>query len=801
MTNWLRRWQNAVPRRPEAPKPRRCLLRLEALETRSLLATGSYVQTNLVSDIPGLAKVTDSNLVNPWGISFSATSPFWLSNQGTNTSTLYTVSPTTQSVTVSSTVVGIPTGTPPNGPTGQVRNNTTSFPVLMGGNGNAASFIFADLNGSISAWNGGTTSFNQVTTTGAVYTGLAIASNASGDFLYAANDAGTGSIDVFNGSWVPQSPSDFPFVDPTLPTGYVPFNVQNLQVNGTTYLYVTYAPAGRANQIQAQEGQGYVAVFDTNGNFIQELVSGSKLASPWGIALAPSTFGKFGGDLLVANFAYNANEINAFDPATGAYRGTIVGANGNTLLHDSGTALWAIDFGNGGSGGDRNTLYFAAGIMGETHGLFGSIQPVTPIHARSPIVTNLGTANEQIFSTVPANNDQNPYGVAFVPSDYQGGGVLQPGDVLVSNFNNADNLQGTGSTIVRIGPNGQPSLFFQGGSGFGLTTALTVLKNGFVIVGNVPTDDGTFDTIHKGSLLILDSSGNLLATVTNHKLLDGPWDLTVNDMGQEAQVFVSNVLSGTVTRIDLTTDQNGDPVIQDMIQIASGYKHHRNSAALVVGPTGLAYDAQQDILYVASTRDNAIFAIPNAGTTGTDQGTGDLVYQDDAHLHGPLGLVLAPNGDLITANGDAVNPDDNQPSELVEFTPQGRFVGQFSISPDPGGAFGVALSVSGREVRFAAVDDNPLSTTLTGTLDVWTLRLSQHIHQAPSIGSGAPSGDHSLGEIPVSSETASALDTALASFGADAGAAAQIESGDALDGRILPTTDLSRADDFWIWQS
>jgi hypothetical protein len=320
--------------------------------------------------------------------------------------------------------------------------------------------------------------------------------------------------------------------------------------------------------------------------------------------------------------------------------------------------------------------------MGETHGLFGSLQPVTPLHTHTPIVTNLSTTNEQIFSTVPANHDQNPYGVAFVPPDYQGGGVLQPGDILVSNFNNGDNLQGTGSTIVRIGPDGQPSLFFQGDPGLGLTTALTVLSNGLVIVGNVPTTDGTFDTIHKGSLLILNSSGTLLTTLTNHDLLDGPWDLAVNDMGNRAQVFVSNVLSGAVTRIDLRTDHNGNPVILDMFQIASGYRHHRNSAALVVGPTGLAYDARTDILYVASTRDNAIYAISNAGATRTDEGTGNLVYQDNVHLHGPLGLVLAPNGDLITANGDGVNADDSQPSELVEFTPQGQFVGQFSVSPD-----------------------------------------------------------------------------------------------------------------------
>jgi DNA-binding beta-propeller fold protein YncE len=159
-----------------------------------------------------------------------------------------------------------------------------------------------------------------------------------------------------------------------------------------------------------------------------------------------------------------------------------------------------------------------------------------------------------------------------------------------------------------------------------------------------------------------------------------------------------------------------------MTQIGSGYAHERNDTALVVGPTGLAFDARRDVLYVASTDDNAIYAIRNAGHTFTDRGKGDLVYRDDAHLHGPLALALAPNGDLITANGDAVNEDDTQPSELVEFTPRGRFVGQFSISPEPGGAFGIALSSVNGELRVAAVDDN------TNTLNVWTFEVTPVAH-------------------------------------------------------------------------
>ena len=324
-----------------------------------------------------------------------------------------------------------------------------------------------------------------------------------------------------------------------------------------------------------------------------------------------------------------------------------------------------------------------------------------------PIVSQLTTTNETTVSTVPGNGDVNPYGVAFVPWGFPSGGATRAGDVLVSNFNSSSNLQGTGSTIDSIAPNGSQSLFFQGQPGLGLNTALGVLKSGFVIVGSLPTTDGTSATIQQGSLLILNRSGNVVQTLSSPSLLNGPWDLTVNDRGNTAQVFVSNTLSGTVTRINLQVVHHGRSIaVTDMTQIASGFSQRADPAALWVGPTGLAFDPSHNILYVASTEDNAIYAIRNASTTRHDEGVGRVVYSDSTHLHGPLGLLLAPNGDLITANGDAINADPNQPSEIVEFTPRGQFVSQFQLDANPAGPFGIALSNGGRHSVFAAGDDD-----------------------------------------------------------------------------------------------
>jgi hypothetical protein len=319
-------------------------------------------------------------------------------------------------------------------------------------------------------------------------------------------------------------------------------------------------------------------------------------------------------------------------------------------------------------------------------------------------------------STVPPNGDVNPYGVAFVPQGFPRFGTITSGDLLVSNFNNAKNLQGTGTTIVKIVQGGSPTVFFPGAPGLGLTTALGVLREGFVVVGNVPTTDGSFATIQPGSLLVLNRTGSLVAQWTPAMAgIDGPWDLTIFDQGDHAKIFVSNVLNGTVVRLDVMVNSNGLNLLKST-RIASGYPFRSDQAALVVGPTGLAYDPQRDVLYVASTVDNAIFAVFGAGSSHHDGGKGVLIYADNKHLHGPLALALGPNGHLFTANGDAINPDPNQPSEITEFTPQGQFVAQLSVDPQEGGAFGLAFSQPRNDsVHFAAVDDNVPNIT------VWTL--------------------------------------------------------------------------------
>jgi hypothetical protein len=308
-------------------------------------------------------------------------------------------------------------------------------------------------------------------------------------------------------------------------------------------------------------------------------------------------------------------------------------------------------------------------------------------------------------STIPPNGDLNPYGVAFVPAGFPTGGPLAPGDILVSNFNDSSNVQGAGTTIVTVTPNGSQSLFFKGTPPLGLTTALGVLTNGFVIVGNLPTNSSGVP--QQGSLIILDKKGTVINTLTSATRLNGPWDLTILDNGTSAKVFVSCVLDGTVTRLDLAVSSS-TVTVNDMVQVASGYNFGLNAAALVVGPTGLAYDAQSDVLYVASTKDNEVFAVSNAGAATASGGTGTVIYKDKKHLHGPLGLILAPNGHLISSQGDAINPssDPAQQSEIVEFTKTGTFIGQFSLDSATGAAFGIAIEPGDQSVvDFAAVND------------------------------------------------------------------------------------------------
>jgi uncharacterized protein (TIGR03118 family) len=329
------------------------------------LFASEFDQTNLVSSVAGLAAHQDTNLIDPWGVAFSPTSPFWIANQNSATTTLYDGNGNLIEVggNPAITIPGGASGTA--GPTGEVFNGTSGFEL----NGSPAHFIFANLNGTISGWTGGASTVlaSSATTPGATFTGLALASNAGANYLYAADSTYlTGKIDVFNSSFQPVSLGAGSFTDPNGLHGYVPFNIQ--LIDGQ--LYVAYAnlnPDGSSNP------GGYVDIYNTNGTFVKRFASGGALNAPWGFAVAPANFGSFGGDLLIAN---NGNGwINAFNPTTGAFVGSMDGTNGQPLAYDD---LWSIDFRAGGTNVNTNALYFVEGINNDTGGLFGELTVATP---------------------------------------------------------------------------------------------------------------------------------------------------------------------------------------------------------------------------------------------------------------------------------------------------------------------------------------------------------------------------------------------------------------------------------------
>lgn len=328
-----------------------------------------------------------------------------------------------------------------------------------------------------------------------------------------------------------------------------------------------------------------------------------------------------------------------------------------------------------------------------------------------------------VGSTKPANGDQNPYGIAVVPRSM---GLLRKGDVLVSNFNNGKNLAGLGSTIVDFSAGGTSHLFAQisaqqlPGScpgGVGLTTALTVLQRGYVIVGSLPTSDGTPNTARAGCLLVLNSHGQVISTITAPDI-DGPWDMTALDQGAHATLFISNVLNGTVAagargtnqgtivRLVLQVPDQGQPQVLSNTIIASGFAERADPNALVIGPTGLGLDAN-GTLYVADTLENRIAAIPHALTRHDSAYTGEDLTSGGA-LNGPLGLAIAPNGDVLTVNGNDGN--------LVETDIAGTQVLTSTISvagtpPGVGALFGLAVVPDGT-IFFA--DDNALTLNRWG---------------------------------------------------------------------------------------
>ncbi len=343
-------------------------------QTPAAAPGGSYLQTNIVSDVKGTARVTDPNLINPWGIVSGANTPFWIADNNAGVSTIYTATGGSFAGAPTSVAIPAPTGSPASAagaPTGVVFNGSSSFIVSQGAASGPSLFLFATEDGTIAGWSpianpASAIVAADIAAEGAVYKGLAIAPDASQAHLFAANFR-ENLIDVFDNSFqrVNQPGS---FSDSMIPAGFAPFNVANL--NGK--LYVTYAKQnGAKHDDVAGAGNGYVDVYDLDGKLLNRLISRGPLNSPWGLALAPVGFGKFGNDLLVGNFG--DGKINAFDPASGRFLGSLSDQHGKTLNIEG---LWGLAFGNGQNTGDTNTLFFAAGIGGEKHGLVGSLQPI-----------------------------------------------------------------------------------------------------------------------------------------------------------------------------------------------------------------------------------------------------------------------------------------------------------------------------------------------------------------------------------------------------------------------------------------
>jgi uncharacterized protein (TIGR03118 family) len=357
--------------------------RASALAAASVLAlatsaaAGGYQVTSLVTDDQSVlaasgfapAATIDPSLINPWGFDHSPTGPWVVANAfGSGTATVYNASGQIVSPTITTPQNG---GGGPAGPTGLVYTGGAGFASI---GGHATQYAVANLDGSISTWDG-TSSSTQVVVPGrvggnlAVYTGLALGSVDGASYLYAANDI-TGNIDVFNQSFALTTLAGG-FVDPGAnPDGLLPYNVQNLD----GHIWVTYAVPGPTSDEQPL-GSGFVSEFNTDGTFVRRFADGGNLSSPWGIAIAPSDFGAYSNDVLIGNFNDDTRTeafISAYDPTTGAYLGKLE-QNGAPILLPG---LWGLEFGNGAAAGPKSTLYFIAGINDENDGLFGSIAGV-----------------------------------------------------------------------------------------------------------------------------------------------------------------------------------------------------------------------------------------------------------------------------------------------------------------------------------------------------------------------------------------------------------------------------------------
>jgi uncharacterized protein (TIGR03118 family) len=405
--------------------------RLEALESRWTPQATAYLQHNLVSDVPGMAQIVDANLTNAWGLAVNPTGgAFWVASNGGGVSTQYTGDVRGSAIQANSLVVQIQNGSP----TGIVANNSaTDF--LIQTSLLPAKFIFATENGAISAWNPdlpGPGLSNQAVQIAkvpdAVFKGLALATTANGSFLY-ATDFHHGTVDVFDSTFTKVNLSGS-FTDPALPKGFAPFGIQ--YINGQ--IFVTYAlQDAQMHDDVAGPGNGFIDVFDTQGNLIQKFAARGTLNSPWGMVIAPATFGEMGGDLLVGNFGDGS--ISVFDSGNAKFVDSLRDGNGAVIKING---LWGLAFGNGVTAGDKGKLYYTAGPDGEQHGLFGSLTADTSMLAVGASAGNLPEVK------VYGLNGELRFDFMAYATSFRGGVHVATGDVNGDGF--PDIVTGAGAS-------------------------------------------------------------------------------------------------------------------------------------------------------------------------------------------------------------------------------------------------------------------------------------------------------------------------------------------------------------------
>lgn len=482
----------------------------------------AYRQTNLISDLPGLSPFQDPLMVNPWGISATASSPFWVANSGSSTTQLlkgdvsgspFVLNASPQTVTIQG---GLPTGT--------VANPVATEFVLPGACASApcgANFLFASITGNITGWDpnapaaGSTTAVIAASHPGRVYTGLAYGIATGGNRLYAA-DFANGVIDVYDTNFALTTVSGG-FVDLTIPTTpgntFRPFNIQNL--GGAFPLYVTYAKVGTNGKDEEGVGNGFVRRFTANGVKDPAFgINNGALNSPWGLAIAPNSsstsFGIFSGDLLVGNFGRGNPSIHAYSTTNGAFRGTLQDDSGNGIVINE---LWALQVGNGGSGGDVNTVYFSAGTANEEHGLFGKLNPTTASATslvqfsadeytigegsghidvtvtRAGDVSGTATVNVSTFdeSAVGHASQKSDYEIALSKVTFNPGDTSKTMRILIVNDNFAEGVTPETIDLALSNPTGT-------GVGMGSPTYATVkiADNDAVAPTTNPIDDAQF---------------------------------------------------------------------------------------------------------------------------------------------------------------------------------------------------------------------------------------------------------------------------------------------------------------------